>query len=103
MAPALRCWRIPDPNPNPNPNPNPSPNPNPNPNPNPDPSSIPNQVPGARGFDWYFAGEINQYYGNFRPGGPGRVPDFHTADHRNRIDVTADMAEQFIDRNAQEP
>ena len=65
--------------------------------------SEPKMVPGARGFDWYYAGEINQYYGNYRPGEPGRVPDFHMADHRNRIDVTADMAEQFMDRNAEVP
>ena len=63
----------------------------------------PKKVPGARGFDWYYAGEINQYYGNFRSGSPGRVPDFHMADHRNRIDVTADMAEEFIDHNAEVP
>jgi len=63
----------------------------------------PKMDPGARGFDWYYAGEINQYYGNYRAGKPGTEPRFHEADHRNRIGVTGDMAELFIDRNAEVP
>ena len=67
----------------------------------------PEKDPGARGFDWYFAGEINQFYGNFRRDevGPfsGRIPLEHTIDKRNRIDVTADMAEKFVDRHTDVP
>ena len=64
--------------------------------------SDPKKGPGARGFDWYFAGEINQYYANFKH--DGSVHSWQrTIDKRNRIDVTGDMAEAFVDHHVDVP
>ena len=61
----------------------------------------PNKNPGGRGFDWYFTGTLNHWHGNVRRTFDGvlvRQRDMtRTVDKRNRIDVTAEMTESFIE------
>ena len=63
------------------------------------PEENPATNPGGRGFDWFFSGTMNQWYSNMRRGAAGGVFKTnlsHTHDKRNRIDVTGEMAEGFI-------
>ena len=60
----------------------------------------PKTNPGGRGFDWYFTGMVNQFYTNVNQADGSLLPSMtHVADRRNRIDVTGEMVERFVDRH----
>ena len=76
------------------------------------PDDNPSTNPRGRGFDWFFSGTNNQWWANMILGPAGGVVPVcanasqvvnschsgisHTSDKRNRIDVTAEVAEAFI-------